>query len=158
MVGFRPFINAVVAFLVITRARAADKSKMVTRVTDDGLLCISECATCPALCSPPSPPPFSSTPSPPLSSTPPPPSQIYVGHHPPPPVSPPKTTKSAPPPPFNYLIITSAPPPPIGGQKGAPSNPYYYFYTSDAWTSALSVSCLLKLFSWLVLPLFLFSQ
>ncbi|KAJ0989000.1 hypothetical protein J5N97_007356 [Dioscorea zingiberensis] len=156
MVCFQALLNALVAFLVITKGRA-EKSKMVVKETDDGMLCISECTTCPAICSPPS---SSTTSPPPPPSLQPPPPQVHVVHQsPPPPSSPPKaTTHSSPPPPFNYLIITSAPPPPNGEQKGGSSNPYYYFYTSNAWTSALSMSCLLKLVAWVVMSLFVFLQ
>ncbi|KAL4590214.1 hypothetical protein LXL04_003140 [Taraxacum kok-saghyz] len=117
-----------------------------------GLLCVSECNTCPAICSsPPSIPKPPPSPTPPVVALRPPPSPTPVRHAPPPPprfyyfdsplaIAPP-LAKSSPPP-----VYTSAggkktsPPPPrfvyfpsTGGDPGQTSYPYpYYVYDSKA--------------------------
>lgn len=116
-----------------------------------GLLCVSECNTCPAVCSsPPSvskPPP---SPTPPAVASRPPPSPSLVQHAPPPPrfyyfdsplsIAPP-LTKSTPPPAYTSVggKKTSPPPPRFvyfpsaGGDSGQTSYPYpYYVYDSKA--------------------------
>ncbi|KAG5540835.1 hypothetical protein RHGRI_020915 [Rhododendron griersonianum] len=116
-----------------------------------GLLCISECYTCPEICSPPPAPPQWKPPilSPPVHSSPPP--QSYFYKSPPPPQSyvyesPPPPRRSPPPPPSQpYISWGSNPPPPPPGYTNiptvqAPPNggnrnytyPYYYFYASKA--------------------------
>nr|XP_023883715.1 extensin-1-like [Quercus suber] len=110
-----------------------------------GSLCISDCATCPVICSPPPPllesfPP----PSPPVHHSPP---KYYYSNPPPPPslpssppASPPKSSSypswGTPPPPFKYY--NNMPPsgrmPPMAGPNDYPY-PYYYFYASKAASS-----------------------
>nr|XP_004245075.1 proline-rich receptor-like protein kinase PERK8 [Solanum lycopersicum] len=122
------------------------------------LLCISECNTCPVICStpPPStiklnPPPSPSTSI--LVQTPPPPPPLFAplrpsppsSHSPSPPSSSQKEPKSPPP---SYMIYTGAPPPPH--TSNCPPNiinipstqvppvqknytyPYYYYFASEA--------------------------
>ncbi|KAF3447314.1 hypothetical protein FNV43_RR12499 [Rhamnella rubrinervis] len=125
---------------------------------ESGLLCISDCTTCPVICSPP-PPVLESHPPPPTSqpvhrspppsyynySPPPPPKQTPSPS--PPPRSPPKemppsppsqpSSWGTPPPPFKYFFNM----PPSGPVLVPPSTtsgphdysyPYYYFYASKA--------------------------
>ncbi|CAI9293935.1 unnamed protein product [Lactuca saligna] len=140
-------------------------SKVEPSTTPDAnLLCISECGTCPVICSPPpSPPAQSKPPSLPIESKPPPspskddseppPYLTPIYHATPPPPSRPQLTPSSPPrtkscPPPSYITMgTNAPPPPPppkvvvvpSTQVPAvePKNnpyPYYYFYTSKGVT------------------------
>ncbi|XP_022732009.1 extensin-like [Durio zibethinus] len=135
---------------------------MLARVTSEdelgipsaGLLCISDCATCPVICSPPPPPLLKSFPPPPPSvhHSPPPVPYYYIppqsySHSPPPAESVPPTSplrppppapssyssKGSPPPPFKYFY--NAPPgqgpPTVVGPHQYPY-PYYYFYASKA--------------------------
>ncbi|XWS70226.1 hypothetical protein CRYUN_Cryun03dG0030300 [Craigia yunnanensis] len=137
---------------------------MLDRVTSEdemgtpsaGLLCISDCATCPVICSPPPPPLLKSypPPAPSVHHSPPPVPYYYIPpqsyYHSPPPsesVSPPSpspprppppvpssySSKGSPPPPFKYFF--NAPPgqgpPTVGGPHEYPY-PYYYFYASKA--------------------------
>ncbi|KAK4422207.1 hypothetical protein Salat_1803000 [Sesamum alatum] len=142
-----------------------------------GLLCISDCETCPVICSPPPPPatPKSSPPPPPpppvhhsspplpyyfdspapsspppAHPLPPPPSYIsWGGSANPPPPPPPSTTPKGggPPPPPSVNVYN-----PGMGQRNF-SYPYYYFYASKA------ASCLPLLHqSFILLMLFIFFQ
>ncbi|KAA8546236.1 hypothetical protein F0562_003025 [Nyssa sinensis] len=81
----------------LARVTSADQ----TAIPATGLLCISDCATCPVICSPP-PPPLESKPprSPPAVHHSPP--QSYYFQSPPPP----------PPPPPSYISWGATPPPP----------------------------------------------
>ncbi|GMH12378.1 hypothetical protein Nepgr_014219 [Nepenthes gracilis] len=98
-------------------------------IAPTGLLCISECSTCPVICSPPhsaksqprQPPPV------PVIEYSPPPS--YKARPPPPPLPPPPPppAEGSPPPP--HVNITSGLAPPMIG-SGVRSYPYYYFYAS----------------------------
>ncbi|KAJ7958381.1 leucine-rich repeat extensin-like protein 2 [Quillaja saponaria] len=114
------------------------------------LLCISDCATCPVICSPPPPPLLVSYPPPspsehhassPSYYTYPPPSQKS---RPPPPPPPPPPPSPPPPTPSSYSS-KPAPPPPYKNNNSPPSGssqptsgphdysyPYYYFYASEA--------------------------
>ncbi|KAL9688110.1 hypothetical protein QQ045_032524 [Rhodiola kirilowii] len=110
-----------------------------------GLLCISECVTCPIICSPPPspiqpslplpspPPPLPALPRPPKCSppppplTPPPPRFIY-------------SFGGIPPPPRVYYGVFPAPP----NEKGRPKGyeypyPYYYYYSSGVISSCSSL-------------------
>lgn len=131
-----------------------------TEVPPTGLLCISECATCPVICSPPPPPTLEFKPPPsPLPHHSPTPS--YHSHSPPPPPPPPRSspphsssppppfiyfTWDSPPPPFNYMGIPSVPAPPTKGKPDY-SYPYYYFYASNSFSLSFSVSFLFMAFS-----------
>ncbi|XP_009365563.2 leucine-rich repeat extensin-like protein 3 [Pyrus x bretschneideri] len=96
---------------------------------ETGLLCISECGTCPVLCSPPPSPelePSGPLPSPPQSPPPvhhSPPQYYYIS----PPPSPPKQSPSPPSSPPKQ-----SPSPPSYSSKGAPPPPppprFVYFY------------------------------
>ncbi|XP_050126144.1 leucine-rich repeat extensin-like protein 3 [Malus sylvestris] len=94
---------------------------------ETGLLCISECGTCPVLCSPPPSPelePSGPLPSPPQSPPPvhhSPPQYYYIS----PPPSPPKQSPSPTPSPPKQ-----SPSPPSYSSKGAPPPPprFVYFY------------------------------
>ncbi|KAJ6678683.1 hypothetical protein OIU85_009181 [Salix viminalis] len=126
-----------------------------------GLLCISDCVTCPVICSPP-PPPLLYHPSPPSHHSPS-PQHSYHSPPPPPPTSP--STSPPPPPPTSPPAYHSPPqspqapswypiwgtPPPPGyyfntpkGQappgKGPYPYPYYYFYSSKASSFSLHAS------------------
>lgn len=100
-----------------------------------GLLCISDCATCPVIClSPPSPLDFKPPPS-----SPPPPRRLVLQPSPPeshcsdasPPPSPSNIVSvgatTTPPPPSNYSNIPATQAPPAKGQKNY-TYPYYDFY------------------------------
>ncbi|KAK4372900.1 hypothetical protein RND71_008284 [Anisodus tanguticus] len=127
-----------------------------------GLFCISDCSTCPVICSPPpSPiklkPPHSPSPSTSLLQTPPPPPPLFAPLRPSPPQSsshspsPPSSSSHKSPPP-SYMIYTGAPPPPSHSSNcPTPPNPpniipvtqvppavvgqnypYYYYFASEA--------------------------
>ncbi|KAM3397421.1 leucine-rich repeat extensin-like protein 1 [Capsicum galapagoense] len=139
------------------------------------LLCISDCATCPVICSPPpSPITLKPPPSPPSSvllQTPPPP-PLFAPLRPSPPQSsshsPQKAPKSPPP---SYMIYTGAPPPPHAHPSNCPTlpnppniinipstqvppvqknytYPYYYYFTSEAASHTLYGSIFLGI--WVV--------
>ncbi|MCD9560873.1 hypothetical protein HAX54_019694 [Datura stramonium] len=94
-----------------------------------GLLCISECATCPVICSPPPSPIKLKPPPTPLSSllqTPPPPPPLFAPLRPSPPQSSshspsPSSSHKSPPP--SYMIYTGAPPPPPPHPSNCPTPP-----------------------------------
>ncbi|XP_027357065.1 extensin-3-like [Abrus precatorius] len=103
------------------------------------LFCISDCATCPVICSPPPPILITKSYPPPSPSVPHYPSPSYFTFSPPPPNSPPSPSShsSAPPPPPPFKSYT----PPSGSAQPQPtvivgphdfSYPYYYFYASAA--------------------------
>ncbi|XP_042508144.1 leucine-rich repeat extensin-like protein 5 [Macadamia integrifolia] len=114
-----------------------------------GLLCISECSTCPTICSPP-PASASLPPPPPPPSSPPPqhsPPQSNYFPQSPPPKPPPHSLSSYSAPPPSYSTVSSRPPPsPLSYFTNTPtaqspptingplndSYPYYYFYASEA--------------------------
>ncbi|RDX84870.1 hypothetical protein CR513_34012, partial [Mucuna pruriens] len=114
------------------------RSEERVKAPSSDLICISDCSTCPVICSPP--PPIVITKSPSLPS--------YLS--PPPPPSPPSHSSGiAPPPPPLKSYNT----PPSGLAQPQPtlisaphdfSYPYYYFYTSAA--SSLSIHAPLFLF------------
>ncbi|KAJ4709028.1 leucine-rich repeat extensin-like protein 1 [Melia azedarach] len=126
--------------MIMLRSVAADDDQV--GVPDTGVLCISDCATCPVICSPP-PPKQSYTP--PISHHSPPPQSYH--HSPPPPSPPPESAMpppppekseppinswvTPPPPPFKYNNMPPAQGPPTPGQHEYPY-PYYYFYASKA--------------------------
>ncbi|KAI3790620.1 hypothetical protein L2E82_03800 [Cichorium intybus] len=145
-------------FLFIFAAVAAADDELT------GWLCVSECNTCPAVCSSPpnisKPPP---SPAPPAVSSRPPPSPALVHHAPPPPrfyyfdspiaVAPP-LAKSPPSP--GYTSVggkKTAPPPPRfvyfpsnGGDSGQTNYPYpYYMYDSKAGSLSVRFSWVLSL-------------
>ncbi|OIT32812.1 PREDICTED: extensin-like [Nicotiana attenuata] len=128
--------------------------------TPAGLLCISDCSTCPVICSPPpspiklKPPP---SPSSVLVQAPPPPPPLFAPLRPSPSQSSPRSPSpsssqpSPKSPPPSYITYTAAPPPPshssncptppniinIPATQAPPANgqknyPYYYFYVSKA--------------------------
>ncbi|KAG9451808.1 hypothetical protein H6P81_004712 [Aristolochia fimbriata] len=127
-----------VLLVAVDRSSAADESS--GGIPSTGILCISECATCPTICASPPPQTVSYSPNPPdfdrPSSSPP----------PPPPSTP--STPSTPPPPASYNYFTTTPPPAtkspsdnnipsvstptMGTRGGYSSYPYYYFYASSA--------------------------
>lgn len=116
-------------------------------------LCISDCATCPVICSPPPPllksfpPPspsvhHSSPPPPPLLKPFPPPSRAVT----PPEAAPYTSWGSPPPPPPPFKYYNNMPPsgpvtpmPPNGVPRDYPY-PYYYFYASHAPSLSLDAS------------------
>ncbi|KAJ8750623.1 hypothetical protein K2173_015799 [Erythroxylum novogranatense] len=128
-----------------------------------GLLCISDCATCPVICSTP-PPSGQSYPPPSHHYSPPPQSYYYSPPLRSPPRSPPSQSPPPPPPlPSPHLsppaplwypspVIYYNPPP--GGNKAPPTTwtpgqgqhgypyPYYYFYASKATSLSLRTSLL----------------
>jgi len=124
------------------------------------LFCISDCSTCPVICSPPPPPPLL-TPHPKFSPSPPhsPSSLPYNSYlSPPPPAKP----KLAPPPPLSHSS-GPPPPPPFNSYTTPPSGlgqpqptvvsaphdfsyPYYYFYASAASSPSLHAPFLFLLF------------
>ncbi|TYH61059.1 hypothetical protein ES332_D07G023600v1 [Gossypium tomentosum] len=131
-----------------------------------GLLCISECSTCPVICSPPPAPPLKSFPPPSVSvhHTPPPdvpyfyytPMSPQTPQHSPPPsvsVSPPPSpprppssppapsSKGSPPPPFKYFYNEpSGQGPPTTPRQYPYPYPYYYYYSSKASSLSVQVS------------------
>ncbi|KAL6984577.1 hypothetical protein U1Q18_017953 [Sarracenia purpurea var. burkii] len=98
------------------------------------LLCISDCANCPVICSPPLPPLKSKPPPPPVHHSPPQPYYFQPPSSPPPlpPLPPPSYYipwgPNSPPPPPGYVTIPAAP---NMGQRNY-TYPYYYFYASRA--------------------------
>lgn len=138
-----------------------------------GTLCISDCTTCPVICSPPPPPLLVPHPPPPppvpsVHHSPPyaysthaPPPPLLVPFPPPPPLlvpypppPPPKSTSysSRGPPPAPFLYFSNMPPsgqtPPTAGPRDYPY-PYYYFGASKASSlplDAASISMLLLFF------------
>ncbi|XP_038698806.1 leucine-rich repeat extensin-like protein 3 [Tripterygium wilfordii] len=133
----------VLVTVMVARANSEDQT---------GLLCVSDCGTCPVICSPPPSPVKSHTP-PPHSSLPPPPpppllTPIYQSppqsyyHSPPPPA--PRPPPPSPPVPSSNTPIIVVPTPP-SSSNSPPSGhapptagpldyafPYYYFYASKA--------------------------
>ncbi|KAL8498942.1 hypothetical protein ACS0TY_022049 [Phlomoides rotata] len=125
------------------------------------LLCISDCETCPVICSPPP----SHSPSPPvvlkLPPPPPPPEHHYSPPqqpyyftspspslsppaHPPPP--PPAPGGAPPPRPSVYVYNPGTTTPPSGTGQRNFSYPYYYFYASRASPNYLSQGSILLTF------------
>ena len=116
---------------VFARVTYSDEKVQGPNSSSGGFLCVSECATCPLICSPPPPPLRSSYPPPHFpslsyftSSPPPPESQAP----PPSPSSPPSRSSGAAP---SLPPSGTAPPTVISGPHEY-SYPYYYFYSSDA--------------------------
>ncbi|CAJ1973548.1 unnamed protein product [Sphenostylis stenocarpa] len=112
------------------------------------LFCITDCSTCPAICSPPPPTLIITTSHPPPSPSPPhsPSSLPYSSYLSPPPLPKPKL---GPPPPLSYSPGVPPPPAPFKSYNTPPSGlgqpqptvvsgphdfsyPYYYFYASAA--------------------------
>ncbi|KAL5701649.1 hypothetical protein ACHQM5_026965 [Ranunculus cassubicifolius] len=125
-----------------------------------GLLCISECTTCPVICSPPpSPDSLTLTPSPSLPSQSPPPPPRNHQSPPPPTLSPPPSSSYLPesPPPPRIQIIPSISSPSLPTASNY-TYPYYYYYASHARPTSLVsflpqfsvflVSCLMFLCWW----------
>ncbi|PIN13241.1 Dynamin GTPase [Handroanthus impetiginosus] len=115
---------------LLTILFSTSKSESQTNNPQAGLLCISDCETCPVICSPP---PSSSSPSTPSSPLPPPPSPLPfllppppVHHHSPPHpyyfASPPSTSPPAHPPPSPRSggSGVATPPPPSPPQSIIP--------------------------------------
>ncbi|KAJ9183606.1 hypothetical protein P3X46_007435 [Hevea brasiliensis] len=108
-----------------------------------GLLCISDCTTCPVICSPPPPPGEPHYYAPPSHHSPPP--QPY-NYHPPSPSPPPPSASPPPPPPAAPSPRSTSRPPPspswypswgppsvqVPPKQGQYPYPYYYFYASKA--------------------------
>ncbi|XP_014499358.1 leucine-rich repeat extensin-like protein 2 [Vigna radiata var. radiata] len=139
---------------------------LFTRVTwedkvedpSSALFCISDCSTCPVICSPPPPSLITPSPSPPHSPSSSLPYNSYFSPPPPPPSKP----KLAPPPPQSHS--SGAPPPPPFNSYTAPpsglgqplptvvsaphdfSYPYYYFYASAASSPSLHAPFFLLVF------------
>ncbi|XP_068636218.1 leucine-rich repeat extensin-like protein 5 [Aristolochia californica] len=121
-----------VSLLVVDRSIADDSTG---GLPSTGILCISECATCPTVCASPPPQTVSYSPNPPAEveqhSSPPPP---------PPPLPPPPSPTSynyftTPPPPSTKSPsdnIPSVSTPTMGTRGGYSSYPYYYYYASGA--------------------------
>ncbi|TQE11108.1 hypothetical protein C1H46_003114 [Malus baccata] len=150
----RSLMAAIFGMIMFSRFTYGDQ----TVDPETGLICISDCTTCPVICSPPPPPQLepSGPPPSPLQSPPPayhsPPQYYYISpppsppkQSPLPPPSPPKQcppsypSKGAPPPPrFMYFYgMPPAGPVPTTATTGAgvannSSHPYYYFYASEA--------------------------
>ncbi|XP_039041214.1 extensin-like [Hibiscus syriacus] len=114
---------------IIMLASVTSEHETGTSSASPGLLCISDCATCPVICSPPHPPLLKSYSPPPSSSslhlsppepyyTPRSPSGSDDTHCPPPlefelfPPSPPRPTPSPPPPAQSSYSSKASPPPP----------------------------------------------
>ncbi|KAK6118321.1 hypothetical protein DH2020_047892 [Rehmannia glutinosa] len=134
-----------ILFLFISLSTISE-SQGQTGISPAGLLCISDCETCPVICSPPPSPPSPSAPPTPKS---PPPAPPVHRHSPPPPQlpyyfdspspssppahpPPPPSVGAGPPPPSVYVYNPgTAVPPPGMGQRNF-SFPYYYFYASKA--------------------------
>uniref|UniRef100_A0A7N0V787 Uncharacterized protein n=1 Tax=Kalanchoe fedtschenkoi TaxID=63787 RepID=A0A7N0V787_KALFE len=122
------------SLLALWVARASAQGQAGAAST--GLLCISECVTCPVICSPP-PSPAQEKPQPPPFSPPPPqPKPPKCPSPPPKPLAPPPprfiyTIGGVPPPPRVYYGVFPAPP----NGKGRPPGyeypyPYYAYYSS----------------------------
>lgn len=145
----------IMVMMVLSRVAFSDDQ---VEAPDSGLFCISDCATCPSICSPP--PPVIEYPSPPTSSPPAPvhhsPPQSH--YHSPPEPSPPSPRSQSAPPPGNSWTYWGTPPPPFRYSNTPPlvqappfngphdyPYPYYYFYASKAsslsshWASILIV-------------------
>ncbi|KAK7351288.1 hypothetical protein VNO77_10614 [Canavalia gladiata] len=121
----------------------------VEGATSSDIFCISDCDTCPVICSPPPPPPILTTKSypPPSPSIPHSPSPSYFTFSPPPhkPHSPPPSSPPPPPspPPFNSY---STPNPTVVAGPHDFSYPYYYFYASAASSPSIHASFFVSLF------------
>ncbi|KAH6792386.1 hypothetical protein C2S52_002863 [Perilla frutescens var. hirtella] len=169
--------NLTLSLLIIFLSTS--KSQCQSNIPSAGLLCISDCETCPVICSPP--------PSPPSLSSPPPTPKLPPLLPPSPPQSPPTHHMNSPPQPYYYFTAPSpsSPPPPAhpkppppsynswGGATPPPppqvylynpgntapagmgqrnfSYPYYYFYASKA-----SPHCPLFHGSFIFLMMFIF--
>ncbi|KAK1316835.1 hypothetical protein QJS10_CPA05g01935 [Acorus calamus] len=100
----------------------------------EGLLCISECDTCPSLCVPPPPPPPPPTPPPqsppPIIIPSPPKNYVTLNQSPPPPPPPQENSYSSKSPPSNEDAKKAPPPPLVDSQSN--SYHYYYLYPSEA--------------------------
>ncbi|KAF9612592.1 hypothetical protein IFM89_002188 [Coptis chinensis] len=123
--------------------------------TATGLVCISDCPTCPMICA--SPPPVLFLSPPPRPEQPfiqyPPPESYYINQPPAPPS--PSTTSyylATPPPSLTYVDIPSPPLPPNVDPRGY-SYPYYMFYGSNASHNSLPTS-----FSFFLVFLIFFSH
>lgn len=155
------------SFLLLCVTFCLTNSQDTNTMPPTNLLCISECNTCPVICSPPpspiklKPPP---SPSSVLSQTPPPPPPLFAPLRPSPPQSsshspsPPSSSQDKYPPP-SYMIYTGAPPPPPPPRTSkcppTPNNPpnimnipstqvpplqnypYYYYFASEATSLSL---------------------
>lgn len=121
---FSTQVVGIMMMILFTKVRSSDDQSNGAPAT--GLLCISECSTCPQICSPP----------PPIDCPPPPKSyNVYQG--------PPKPKPS----------VATFPPPPPGAPKGFSNYPYYYFYNRG---SSLNVPCSLSTFLLLLLFSYVF--
>ncbi|GAB2285977.1 hypothetical protein Dimus_020402 [Dionaea muscipula] len=108
-------VMLIAVFTIVTGVASQDQDQ----VPGADLLCISECGTCPVICSPPQPPHSRSSYSPPVwyEYLPPPPPSYYTAQPPPPPPPPPSSfsysPESSPPPPPAHFNISSVPGPPM---------------------------------------------
>ncbi|KAL0908862.1 hypothetical protein M5K25_023373 [Dendrobium thyrsiflorum] len=121
---FRLVAMAIVTVLLVF-GNGRSEEDMAAKSPQTSLWCVSDCGTCPIVCSPPSPPPKASinlVPSvrPPAKKAPSPP--------PPPPPLPPSTPSWS----FSSSPYSSSSSPSGGQERGGFSYPYYYFYSSDA--------------------------
>ncbi|KAE8649911.1 hypothetical protein Csa_012510 [Cucumis sativus] len=109
----------IVAFTLFS---ASSKAQMA--VPSTGQLCISDCSTCPVICT---------APPPPLSYIPPPPPNFYGGFNMAPPATPSYYLWGPPPPVANYFLGArpSGEMPQTVGPRDY-SYPYYYFYSSNS--------------------------
>lgn len=127
----RNYYNLSLFFLIII-FQSISKSHPQPNFPSANLLCISECETCSATCSPPPSPPPPNPKLPPLLPMPPqysPPAQPYYYFTSPAPSSPPPPRSKPPPPP--PLVSVYNP----GGNTVPARNfsyPYYYFYVANA--------------------------
>nr|GMC53082.1 branchpoint-bridging protein-like [Ipomoea batatas] len=123
---FLPFFIAT-WFLLLSTMFVGVKSQEPIQSSTPGLLCISECGTCPAICSPP--------PAPEVSLKPPPTPEVALKPPPSPSPRPPLPAHSPPPfsffpppgaiiTPINSPIASSPPSPPLHNYP--PSFPYYF--------------------------------
>lgn len=96
--------------ILLASSNAGDDPSIQISAPATGLLCISECGSCPSICSPP--PPSTGQQSPPP-----------VRHSPPPPKA---FSSSISPPSSNSPNVPSSPSTTHGGY----STPYYYFYSN----------------------------
>ncbi|KAF7830446.1 leucine-rich repeat extensin-like protein 3 [Senna tora] len=150
-----------VGLVVFAKVTSQDK----VEAPPSNLLCISECGTCPVICSPPPPAPlltyYPPPSSPDLPRSPPPetphsPAPLYFTYPPPLPKSPPSLPPPPPPPTPSTHPSGAAPPPPSKSYNSPPSAsgsgqptvisgphqysyPYYYYYASGSHASSPSI-------------------
>ncbi|KAI3468101.1 hypothetical protein Pfo_024764 [Paulownia fortunei] len=116
---------------------STSKSEGQKGIPSGGLLCVSECDTCPVVCSPPPSTPKSPPRLPPTAHHSP-PEPKYIDSPPPAHPAPPSPSDvvAIPPPPALYVYNPGTTVPPGMVQQNF-SYPYYYFYSSKAATCSL---------------------